>query len=169
MSSPPPLLYGPYAAPTVQVGAALMCLRAGIVVVGGYTSGPIPWPRVRKTGRPQLILCGDLVLAVRLESELAVAYWWGVGVTTVWAWRKALGIGRVTRGTRELLRANGESGCLRPELAAKGRAMACCYDSVAKMAASKEGVPRKRPVSRATRRKISQRQRERWTRERIAK
>jgi len=101
-----------------------------------------------------------------MESEMAVAYWWGVGLTTVWAWRKTLGIGRVTVGTRELLRANGEAGCLIPELAAKGRDRACCYDSVAKMAASKEGVRSKRPVSRATRRKISRAQRRRWERER---
>lgn len=135
-SSLPALLYGPYAAPSVQVGAALHCQRYGQVVVGGYTSAPIPWPRVRKRGKAQLVLCGDLVRAVRMESELAVAHWWCVGLTTVWAWRKALGVGRITMGTLEVYRAL-KPGKLTEEVAARGRGRASCYDAQAKMAARK--------------------------------
>ena len=50
-----------------------------------------------------LILCGDLVRAVRLESETAICHWFGVGITTVWKWRKALGVKSINEGTSALL------------------------------------------------------------------
>src|SRR5262249_52013493 len=52
-----------------------------------------------------LILYGDLEKAVRRESAVAVAHWWGVSVQTVWAWRKALDVPPLTDGPRRLLRA----------------------------------------------------------------
>lgn len=99
------LLYGPYSAPACKRGDVLVCeARGEEVKVGGLTDAPIPWPRVLKNGRPSLIVCGDLARAVRFESEIAIAHHWGVGVVTVWAWRKALGVGRITDGTARLYR-----------------------------------------------------------------
>jgi len=96
------LLHGPYRPPKTRRDAKLFCEVRGTVTVGGYHDGPIPWPRVKKGGRPCLILCGDLVRAVRSESRLAVAHHFGVAEETVWTWRKALGLPQYTEGTRKL-------------------------------------------------------------------
>lgn len=99
------LHHGPYTAPACRRGDLLGCEVLGRDVrVGGLTDAPIPWPRALKTGRPSLIVCADLARAVRAESELAVAHHWGVGVVTIWKWRKALGVGPINEGTRELYR-----------------------------------------------------------------
>lgn len=99
------LLHGPYSPPAVRPGDTVTCeYRDRDVVVGEMSGGPIPWPTARKRGRTGPILCGDLVRAVRTESEVAVAHWWGVGRELVYRWRKALGVGRVTGGTRRLQR-----------------------------------------------------------------
>jgi hypothetical protein len=45
-----------------------------------------------------------LARAVRSESEQAVAHWWGIGLWSVWQWRKALGVGATTEGTSRLRR-----------------------------------------------------------------
>jgi hypothetical protein len=91
-------LLRPYRSPTVQLGDYLDCARFGRRRVTGFTQARIPWPRSGHS----LILCGDLIEAVRRESELAIAHAWGVSVVIVWRWRKALGIGRITPGTRRL-------------------------------------------------------------------
>lgn len=106
----PELLFGPYAPPPVRVGQKVACeARDREVICGGLVDVPIgPWPRMRKTGRPALIVTGSLVKALKQESELAIAYWWGVSVTTVWAWRKAVGAEIHTPGTRKLLSGNAD-------------------------------------------------------------
>jgi DNA-binding XRE family transcriptional regulator len=97
------LLHGPYAAPACRRGDVLACeYRGQDLRVGGLTDAPIPWPRALKTGVPSLIVCGDLARAVRSESELAIAHHWGVGLTTVWKWRQALGVDRMNEGTTRL-------------------------------------------------------------------
>lgn len=138
MPQPPDLIAGPYLAPACRVGDWLDDEVDGRLEVGGWTAAPISWPRRRKSGRPALILCGDLVRAVQTESSEAVAYWWGVGVTKVWMWRKALGVGRVTEGTRKLLQ---ERTGVPPEAAARGRAVAAEPEARARMADSKRGKP----------------------------
>src|SRR3954471_2641361 len=100
------LLHGPYRSPRVRRGDKLFCEIRGTVTVGGYTDAPIPWPRVRKGGNPCLILCGDLVRAVRAESAQAVAHHWGVSPATVWKWRQALGVPERNEGTLRLDRDN---------------------------------------------------------------
>jgi hypothetical protein len=64
----------------------------------GENEAPIPWSVWKKpgrsTGRTSLVLFKDLARAVRRESEVAICHWWGVCPTTVWKWRKALGIAR---------------------------------------------------------------------------
>ena len=97
------LLYGPYVAPRCRVGDRLLCeYRDREVIVGGMTDGRIQWPRARGPGRQGPILCGRLIGAVRSESEIAVAYHWGVCVDTVKKWRRALDVPAVTNGTRSL-------------------------------------------------------------------
>jgi hypothetical protein len=44
----------------------------------------------------------ELVRAIRSESSLAIQYWWGVQVETVWRWRKAFGVGRYNEGSAKL-------------------------------------------------------------------
>ncbi|MDR3582505.1 MAG: hypothetical protein P4L67_04500 [Candidatus Pacebacteria bacterium] len=133
------LLHGPYAAPAVGRGDVLTCERLGREVrVGGLSDAPIPWPRVLKTGSPSLILCEDLARAVRTESEIAVSHHWGVGVVTVWAWRKALGVGRVTEGTSRLHR-EYKPIKLPDDVAAEGRRQAALPENRAKMAEAKRG------------------------------
>ena len=72
------LLYGPYTPPVVRHGDVVFCEARGDVIVVGVTEAPIPWP-VGKRGRARApILFGDLVEAVRRESNQVVAHWWGV-------------------------------------------------------------------------------------------
>src|SRR6266851_1449136 len=95
------LLFGPYRMPRCAVGRLLRCRIRGKVRVRGISDGPIQWPCTRKAGgggKQSLILCGDLVRAVQRESEIAVAHWWGVGISTVWTWRTALGVDPDTEG-----------------------------------------------------------------------
>lgn len=134
------LHHGPYSPPPVSVGGWLHDERHGLVQVGGWTDAPLPWPRRRKTGGHSPILCGDLVRAVRLESAIAVAYWWGVSAGTVWAWRKALGVGRITSGTRVLYEAYAPQK-LPDEVGERGRETAKEPGSRAKIAAARKGQP----------------------------
>jgi hypothetical protein len=97
------LLFGPYTPPRTRPGRFLFCERRGTVKVSDYSYALIPWPIKWKT-RNSLILCGDLVKAVRQESKLAVAYHWGVCLQTVRVWRRVLGTETYNRGTRWLMR-----------------------------------------------------------------
>ncbi len=94
------LLFGPYHPPRTRPGRFLFCEWRGTVKVGDYSDRPIPWPMKWRTR--SLILCGDLVRAVKQESEIAVAYHWGVSVAVVTKWRKALEVEPITVGTRNL-------------------------------------------------------------------
>src|SRR4051812_42896691 len=97
------LYYGPYVAPRCRVGDKLPCeYRGREVVVGGLTDAPIQWPYRKGVGRRSCIVCGDLIRAVQTESEIAVAHHWGVNKKTVWAWRKALEVPRMTKGGTQL-------------------------------------------------------------------
>lgn len=131
----PELLGGPYSPPDCSSGW-LDDAVDGLLEVGGWTSAPTPWPRRKKTGKHSPILAGDLIRAVQTESSEAIQYWWGVGPVTVWRWRQALGVGRVTSGTRRLLQ---ERTGVPADAAARGRKAAAAPESRAKMAASKRG------------------------------
>lgn len=124
--------------PIAKRGDWLMDERYGLVEVGGWTDAPIPWPYRKKTGRRSLILCGKLAEDVRSKSEIWVCNAYGVGSVTVWAWRQALGVGRITDGTRKLLQLN--TG-VPHEAAARGREAAKMPETIAKMAATKRGKP----------------------------
>ncbi len=98
------LLYGPYLPPKCRIGDKLPCEHRGREVkVRRITDAPIQWPATRGGPLASPILCGDLIRAVRVESEIAVAHHWGVNENTVSLWRRALGVPAVTNGTRRLL------------------------------------------------------------------
>src|SRR5438093_3568163 len=99
------LLFGPYHPPKTRRGTFLFCEMRGTVKVGDYSDGLIPWP-VKWGTRNSLILCGDLVRAVQVESAQGVAHHWGVRPSTVTRYRKALQVERDTTGTRQLYRGN---------------------------------------------------------------
>lgn len=138
MPDAPALLGAPYAAPDCRPGDWIEDEIDGLTEVGGWTSAPVPWPRRRKTGRASLILTAELARAVRTESVEAIRHHWGVGPTRVWMWRRALSVGRVTDGTRCLLREHGGPPA---EAAALGRAKAATPESIARMSATKAGRP----------------------------
>ncbi len=62
-----------------------------------------------------LILCGDLVRAVKQESEIAVAYHWGVCIGVVTKWRNALEVEPITVGTR-FLKSHVQTEAMTPAL-----------------------------------------------------
>jgi hypothetical protein len=107
------LLFGPYHPPRTRRGKFLFCEWRGTVKVGDYSDGPIPWPVKWRTR--SLILCGDLVRAVKQESEIAVAYQWGVCVAVVTKWRNALEVEPITEGTR-LLKSHVQTEAMTPAL-----------------------------------------------------
>lgn len=98
------LHFGPYYPPKVRRGSRLFDEVHGTVVVGRFSDGEIPWPQ--QHGKRSLVLCGDLVKAVQVESELAICHWWGVSKQVVARWRRALGVDKYTHGTRRLHAAN---------------------------------------------------------------
>jgi hypothetical protein len=116
-------LMGTYRTPGVRLKAVLSCEHKDRdVVVVGFTTGPIPWPiGGPKTGRGRRtpVLFGELIRAVRQESNQAVAYHFGIHPRTVSRFRKSLGIGPMNAGTTRLRKEHGKS-----EWFAAARAMA---------------------------------------------
>jgi hypothetical protein len=99
--------------------------------------------RFRLLGTYQcLVVYADLAKAVRRESNLAVAYWWGVSPQTVTVWRKALNVPETTAGTSRL-RSEYTKEPWAKESLAKARAKATDPARCEKIAASKRG--KKRP------------------------
>jgi hypothetical protein len=148
------LLFGPCRMPVCKVGRALRCRICVRAVVRGISAAPIQWPHTWRNNidrRPSLILCGDLVRAVRRESGTAVAHWWGVSKLTVWKWRKALGVERRTEGTVDLQRRGMPDHF---DDAARQRALASTKrpERNAKIAAPVRGKPRPPHVLEALRR-----------------
>ena len=118
------LLHGPYRPPALCRGDRTNCLyRDAEVVITSWTDGRISWPRCRALGvrgGSGLLVDEELLRAIRSESSLAMQYWFGVNVTTVWKWRQAFGIPRYgTEGSRRLHEAMSEHG------AAKVRGKTC--------------------------------------------
>jgi len=92
---------GPYVPPSVTVGGWLQCALHGLLQTGGYTNALIPWPVAVKHPR-QMILCGDLVKALKTESRLAVCFHVGISPQMVSEYRRKLGIERLTPGSTRL-------------------------------------------------------------------
>jgi len=103
------LLFGPYQAPPLKRGDREFCLvRDAPVYVIGISKGRIPWPVCLPVEQPRrgrgLLIDDELARAVRHESALAVAYWWGVHRTAVRRWRRALEVTKTNNeGTHRLV------------------------------------------------------------------
>jgi len=136
---------GPYKSPSLPIGAIISCeSRDTDVIVIEYSDARIPWPigRRPRLGAKSLIVFGALAEAVKQESCLAVAHWFGVSTQTVTVWRRNLGVPAVNPGTKALKR----DYFLEPwAMKAKKKAWAKGQDPerCAKIAASKVG--KKRP------------------------
>lgn len=85
------LLFGPYRTPEVFLGDELLCEIRGLQVVAGWF-GPMQWPKAKARGRPQLIVCGDLLKALKHEMAEVVSLHWGIHTSTVAKWRKRIGL-----------------------------------------------------------------------------
>jgi hypothetical protein len=76
------------------------------VVITGWSAGRISWPRFRgdgtRGGGSGQLVDEELARAVRLESSVALQYWFGVNESTVWMWRQALGVERYNEGSARL-------------------------------------------------------------------
>jgi len=64
------LLLGPYETPRCLLGDKLFCEIHGWVPVRRFSEGRIPWPQTLAGRNEPLILCGDLLLAVRLDGVI---------------------------------------------------------------------------------------------------
>jgi hypothetical protein len=110
------LLFDPYIAPALKHGDRTTCLfRDTTVIITSWTDAPIPWPRCRALDTPRggsgLLVDEELARALRHESAAAVIHWWRASSTSVWAWRKALGVIRAdNEGTARLTRAAAAKG-----------------------------------------------------------
>jgi hypothetical protein len=170
------LRFGPYKTPRFNVGQRVRCAVRGEVVIVGQSDAPIPWPlcRVGKWRVP--VVYKGLARAVRREAELAVAHWWGIGLWSVWQWRKALGIGATTKGTSRLRREHFKEPWA-DQMRKKAWAKVGDPERRAKIAEAKRGKPRPPHVgeavaaahrgkraSEATRRKMSASHKRRGTR-----
>jgi hypothetical protein len=142
------LFFGPYKAPRFRVGRVVRCQVRGEVRIVGLSDAPIPWP-VCKAGKWLIpVVYRGLAKAVRRESAEAVAHWWGIHRQTVWAWRKALGVGATTEGTSWLWSDyTREPWAVRARR--KGAAKARDPGRRAKIAAAKRGKPRPAHVREA--------------------
>jgi len=98
------LYFCPYQAPPTHIGDWLECEIRGELQVGRWSDGPIPWPQAKnpKGGGWMLVVCGDLAHAIRQESNIAVAHWFGGNLKTVSQWRKVLGVNASTPSTKQL-------------------------------------------------------------------
>jgi hypothetical protein len=100
------LLFGPYRTPRFRYGKVVFCEVRGEATICGLSDAPIPWPVGKRRRAKSLVVYKGLAEAVRRESNLAVAHWWGISPQTVSLWRKALDVGPVTAGTARQLRDN---------------------------------------------------------------
>jgi DNA-binding Xre family transcriptional regulator len=76
----------------------------GKAKVCGWSDGRIPWPliRVGHGGKGAFAVTPELARAIRTESVAAMSHWWGVSISQVPLWRRALRVDRFNQGTRNL-------------------------------------------------------------------
>ena len=147
------LRFGPYKSPNIPMGTITLCeSRDTDVIVIGYSDARIPWPigRRPRLGAKSLIVYGELARAVKNESCLAVAYWFGVSPQTVTVWRRNLGVPATNPGT-SALRSDYFFEPWAKKAQKKAWAKAKDPDRCAKIAASKVGKKRPQHVIEAMR------------------
>ena len=161
---------GPYKSPSISIGTIIACeSRDTDVIVVDYSDAKIPWPigRRPRLGAKSLVVFGDLAEAVKQESCLAVAHWFGVSPQTVTVWRRNLGVPATNPGT-SALRSDYFLEPWAKKAQKKAWAKAKDPERCAKIAASKVGKKRPQhvidvmkkgrtgmPHSAATRKKMS--------------
>jgi hypothetical protein len=166
----PPRLLGRYKTPRFRLGDVVRCARRGEVRITGVSDAPTPWPvgQTLPNGRARsLVLYGGLAEAVKRESAEAVMYFWGVKHATVWAWRKALGVGQYTEGTRKR-----KSEAFAPHAARVNESSRPTWSSQerrAKISAAKKGKPRPPHVVEAMRRGRTGKPHDEETRQKMSK
>src|SRR5262249_44827146 len=101
------LPHGPYTPPALRRRDRATCLfRDADVVITGWSDGRISWPRCRRPGThgggSGLLVDEELARAVRLESSLAIQFWFGVSYSVVCRWRKALAVPVLNEGSARL-------------------------------------------------------------------
>ena len=162
MRSSKRLQFGPYRKPRFRRGQIVNCERRGELVIVGTSTGRIPWPVGLAGCNRSLVLCGDLVRAVKMEALLAIKYWWGASASTVVEWRKVFKVPQANPGTRKIRQelAKGRIG-------AKARAasrLAWTSERRKKIAASKRGKKRPRYAVEAMRiRMLGVKSKPKWT------
>ena len=134
------------------------------VTVGGITDGRIQWPFALGPGPQGPIVCGSLVRAVQKESEIAVAFHWGVSTTTVKKWRRALRVPAITNGTLSLYVSYGYERLTTPENKAKTKAASRRPEVREKIRASRVGRPLHPNTAAALREAVSRPKTEAWKR-----
>lgn len=152
-SSAPPLLGGPYRPPACRVGDWLDDALHGRVQVNGFTAAPNSWPTRKRArgGVRTLLITEELARAIRFESAVAIAHWWGISTKTVGVFRRQLDVPRNTPGT---LQQHAAAAVLPPPAAAaKGRARIAVDPKVRQRIAEKQ---RGKTVSQETRERLSE-------------
>jgi hypothetical protein len=150
------LIDGPYYPPRTACGRFLVCELRGTVKVGGYSDAPIPWPRIWR--RRSLVICGDLLRALKTESVLAVSYHWGLSYSIVSQYRQQLNVPRLNPGSHRLFREVVIESARTPEaLAKQSRAREGRRATESRRDRAKLRRIQRRPKSRAWRRKMSER------------
>ncbi len=96
------LHFGPYRTPRFKLGAIINDGIRGEVTVVGLTDARIPWPIVKYRRFRSYAVVGGLAKAVRLESNVALRYWFGVSQSWISVCRQALGVRAMNEGTRRL-------------------------------------------------------------------
>jgi hypothetical protein len=145
------LRFGPYSTPRCRVGGCLTCSVRGRVKVVAISHTPIPWPLCKSSKHLTPIICGGLVRAVWRESNLGVAWNWGVSPQTVCKWRKALGVLPINEGTRELLR-DWTPEVLNAAARERAREASRSPERAAKISAATKGKPKPPHIVQAMRR-----------------
>ena len=102
-------LIGRYRTPRFRIGDVVTCGMRGDVRIVGLSDARIPWPIGQALGKGARgpVVYADLAEALATESNVSICHWWGVTGQTVRKWRRALGIGPHTEGSRRLRAAYG--------------------------------------------------------------
>jgi transposase-like protein len=152
------LRFGPYHLPRVKIGQRVECEYAGTVRIVAISDAPQQWPLGVVRGHRIPVLYRDLVRAVRTEAAIDVAEAWGVSPGLVSKWRKALRV-KSTTGTRqrrsEGVKARDPARAHKIALAHRGQPRDTAKATAARLA---------KPVSEATRQRMSEAHRRRGTR-----
>ena len=149
-----------YTPPVAKRGDVLHDVIAGDVIVGGFTNGAYPWVYRKDTG--SLILCGELIDAVKTEAAVDIMAWYNVSGATVFKWRQALGVDRQNnQGTQRLYKELMPIK-LTNDVTEKAREKAALPESIEKIRQAKIGKPAHPNTAKALRKAAGKPKSEEW-------